>query len=56
MNKYLIPIKNLKKAKMNKKAIINEIIAQIKNIDLLSTSISGLYSFVAEIQNKLKNI
>ena len=56
MNKYLIPIKDRKKNKINKKTIINEIITQIKDIDLLSTSIVELYNFVAKIQHKLKNI
>lgn len=56
MNNFLIEYKSKKKQKINKKNIIESCVKEIKNIDLLNTSVSELYSSINNIQQKLKSI
>lgn len=56
MNNFLIEYNNKKKQKINKKIIVENCLTEIKNIDLLNTSVSELYSSINNIQQKLKNI
>lgn len=54
MSNFLIEFKSKKKQKVNKKNIIESCVNEIKNIDLLNTSVSELYSSINNIQQKLK--
>mgnify|MGYP001081350667 FL=1 len=56
MSNFLIEYKNKKKQKINKKVIIENCLTEIKNIDLLNTSVSELYSSINNIQQKLNNM
>ncbi len=56
MSNFLIEYKNKKKQKINKKIIIENCLTEIKNIDLLNTSVSELYSSINNIQQKLNNM
>ena len=56
MNNFLIEYKSKKKQKINKKIIIENCLTEIKNIDLLNTSVSELYSSINNIQQKLNNM
>ena len=56
MNNFLIEYKSKKKQKINKKIIIENCLTEIKNMDLLNTSVSELYSSINNIQQKLKSI
>ncbi len=56
MSNFLIEYKNKKKQKINKKIIIENCLTEIKNIDLLNTSVSELYSSINNIQQKLKTM
>lgn len=56
MSNFLIEYKNKKKQKINKKVIIENCLTEIKNIDLLNTSVSELYSSINNIQQKLKTM
>lgn len=54
MSNFLIEYKSKKKQRLNKKNIIESCVNEIKNIDLLNTSVSELYSSINNIQQKLK--
>ena len=56
MSNFLIEYKCKKKQKINKKIIIENCLTEIKNIDLLNTSVSELYSSINNIQQKLNNM
>ena len=56
MNNFLIEYKSKKKQKINKKIIIENCLTEIKNMDLLNTSVSELYSSINNIQQKLNNM
>ena len=56
MSNILIEYKSKKKQKINKKIIIENCLTEIKNIDLLNTSVSELYSSINNIQQKLNNM
>ena len=56
MSNFLIEYKSKKKQKINKKIIIETCLTEIKNIDLLNTSVSELYSSINNIQQKLNNM
>lgn len=56
MNNFLIEYKSKKKQKINKKNIVESCVKEIKNIDLLNTSVSELYSSINNIQQKLNNM
>ena len=56
MSNFLIEYKNKKKQKINKQIIIENCLTEIKNIDLLNTSVSELYSSINNIKQKLNNM
>ncbi len=56
MSNFLIEYKSKKKQRLNKKNIIESCVNEIKNIDLLNTSVSELYSSINNIQQKLKTM
>lgn len=59
MRNFLIEVQKKKRKKdgrISKKHIIDYAIQDIKNIDLLNTSVSELYSSINIIQQNLKNI
>lgn len=56
MSNILIEYKSKKKQKINKKIIIENCLTEIKNMDLLNTSVSELYSSINNIQQKLNNM
>ena len=56
MSNFLIEYKSKKKQKINKKIIIENCLTEIKNIDLLNTSVSELYRSINNIQQKLKTM
>lgn len=56
MSNFLIEYKSKKKQKINKKNIVESCVNEIKNIDLLNTSVSELYSSINNIQQKLNNM
>lgn len=56
MNNFLIEYKKKRNRRSNNKGIINSAVNEIKNIDLLNTSVSELYNSINNIQQNLKNI
>ncbi len=56
MSNFLIEYKSKKKQRLNKKNIIESCVNEIKNIDLLNTSVSELYRSINNIQQKLKTM
>lgn len=56
MSNFLIEYNSKKKQRLNKKNIIESCVNEIKNIDLLNTSVSELYSSINNIQQILKNM
>lgn len=56
MDNFLIELKNKKKQKISNKNIIDNALTEIKNIDLLNTSVSELYRSINNIQQNLKNM
>lgn len=56
MNNFLIEYKNKRNRRSNNKDIVNSAVIEIKNIDLLNTSVSELYNSINNIQQNLKNM
>lgn len=56
MNNFLALYNQKKNRRNSKKYIIESAIKEIKNIDLLNTSVSELYRSINRIQQNLKNI
>lgn len=56
MNNFLIEYKKKRNRRSNNKDIINSAVIEIKNMDLLNTSVSELYNSINNIQQNLKNI